>query len=78
MDHKQSLDYRYQGYKKSDTSTRRKYDYAKEGILQLALPKILFRGNPTLVAFLQLIDVFLIYMFKTVESAQKFKYISKY
>lgn len=78
MDHKQSLDYRYlQHYKSTDTKFN-KYDYAREGILNKILPKILFRGNPTLVMFLQLIDVQLISMFKSVQSVEKYKHITSY
>ena len=78
MDHKQSLDYRYLGYDKCKDLGQKKYDYAKEGILTKLLPRILFKGNPTIVTFLQLIDMQLISMFKSVESMQKYKYITNY
>lgn len=78
MDHKQSITYRFENYGERKSVGRRKYDYAKEGLIHFAVPSIILRGNPTLVAFLQMIDIFLIYMFKTVESMQKFKVISRY
>ena len=78
MDIKQSLDYKFLGYQKSTNLGRKKYDYARDGILIRVLPPILFRGNPTLVAFLQLIEIQLITMFKHVEAIRKFKHISSY
>lgn len=78
MDHKQSLDYRFlQHYKNTDTKFN-KYDYMREGILNKVLPKILFKGNPILVSFFQLIDVQLISMFKSIQSVEKYKHITNY
>ena len=51
MDIKQSLDYKFLGYQNSTNLGRKKYDYARNGILIRVLPPILFKGNPTLVAF---------------------------
>lgn len=78
MDHKQSLDYRYIGYDKTKDLGQKKYDYEKDGILTKVLPRIFFKGNPILVAFIQLIDMQLISMFKSVKSMQKYKYITNY
>ena len=78
MDIKQSLDYKFLGYQNSTNLGRKKYDYARDGILIRVLPPILFKGNPALVAFLQLIDIQLITMFKHVEAIRKFKHISSY
>lgn len=78
MDHKQSLDYRYLQYYKNTDTRFNKYDYAREGILRRVLPRILFKGNPNLVAFLQLIDVQLISMFKSIQSVEKYKHITNY
>lgn len=78
MDIKQSLDYKFLGYQKSTNLGRKKYDYEKNGILVKVLPPVIFKGNPTLVAFLQLIDIQLIAMFKHIEAIRKFKYISSY
>ena len=78
MDIKQSLDYKFLGYQKSTNLGRKKYDYDRDGIPRRVLPPILFRGNPTLVAFLQLIDIQLITMFKHIEEIKKFKHISSY
>lgn len=55
-----------------------KYDYETEGILRKCLPKILFKGNPVLVTFLQLIDMRLILMIKYIKRMQHFKHISTY
>jgi len=78
MDHKQSLDYRFLQYCKNTDTKFNKYDYMREGILNKVLPKILFRGNPTLVSFLQLIDVQFISMFKSIQSVEKYKHITNY
>lgn len=78
MDHKQSLDYRYVGYQDCNTFGRKKYDYGKNGILTKVLPRILFRSSPKLVAFLQLIDMQLISMFKSIQSVERFKHITSY
>ena len=40
------------------------YDYARNGILNKTLPKVLFKGNYILVSFLQLIDMRLVMLFK--------------
>lgn len=78
MDHKQSLDYRYLQHYKNTNDGFNKYDYMREGILNKVLPKILFKSNPSLVTFLQLIDIELISMFKTIQGIEKFKHISNY
>lgn len=78
MDNKQSLDYRYLQYHTSTDTKQNKYDYARNGILIKVLPSILFKGNPTLVIFLQLIDMELISMFKSVQSVEKYKHITNY
>ena len=74
MDIKQSLDYRYKNLHKFDKSGILKYDYEKNGILKRVLPKILFRGNPILVTFLQLIDLRCILLFKYIDKIKKFKH----
>ncbi|MCH5167454.1 MAG: hypothetical protein J1F35_06115 [Erysipelotrichales bacterium] len=51
------------------------YDYGYEGILYKCLPKILFKGTPALAAFLQMIDMRLILMFKTIDKIKNFKNI---
>lgn len=78
MDHKQAITYRFENYGERKSVGQKKYDYGKNGLIHFAVPNIILRGNPTLVAFLQMVDVFLIYLFKTVESMQKFKTISRY
>ena len=49
MDIKNSVEYRFDEYKKYDFLGDNKYDYAKEGILIRCLPKILFKGNSIFV-----------------------------
>lgn len=78
MDHKQSLDFRTGRLKTLKTDADIRYDYAKDGLLNKVLPKILFRGNPVLVAFLQLIDIQLIVMFKLIDKIKNFKNIATY
>lgn len=54
------------------------YDYASYGILIKCLPKILFKGNPVLVSFLQLIDIKIIMLLKTIDKLKHFKNITSY
>ena len=77
MDFKESIEYRT-----ASTETYNKfnfnnvYDYGRFGILTKCLPKILFKGNPVLVSFIQLIDVKLIMLFKTIDKLKHFKDIT--
>lgn len=77
MDIKNSLDYRYQYFKKYDLDGNNKYNYAEEGILTKCLPKILFKGNSILVTFLQIIDLRLIMLFKYIDKIKRFKSINR-
>lgn len=78
MDFKQGLDFRYHRYSKEDKLGFNKYNYGANGILYKVLPKILFKGNPNIVGFLQMIDLRLIMMFKTIERIRRFKHITAY
>lgn len=81
MDIKQSNNYRYESYediRKYDKLGFNKYNYVKEGVLRKCLPKILFKGNPILVTFLQLIDMKIIMTLQYIDKLKKFKYISWY
>lgn len=83
MDIKRNSDYRIQQYediKQYNLLGDNKYDYARNGILNRCLPKILFRpqGNLILVTLLQLIDARLIVLIKYIEKLQKFKWIENY
>ena len=51
MDIKQSLSYRSDEYKNYSYTGNNKYNYAKHGILNKTLPKVLFKGNSILVTF---------------------------
>lgn len=78
MDIKQSLSYRSDEYLNYNYLGNNKYNYAKHGILNKVLPKILFKGNSILVTFLQLIDLRIIMMLKYVDRLKRFKYITWY
>lgn len=78
MDIKQSFDFRYKRLKGIEYSGSNKYDYAKHGVLNRIIPKVLFKGNSILVTFLQLIDLRIIMMLKTVDTIKYFKRISDY
>jgi hypothetical protein len=78
MDIKQNLSYRSDEYKNYNHTGDNKYNYAKYGILNKSLPKILFKGNAILVTFLQLIDLRIIMMFKYIDRLKRFKYITWY
>ena len=77
MDIKQSLEYRTESFKKYTFNGDNRYDYAKHGLLNKVLPKILFKGNSIFVTFLQLIDLRLILMFKYIDKLKTFKHITK-
>lgn len=53
-----------------------KYDWESNGVLRICLPKILFKSNPVLVTFLQLIDMRLILLINYIKRLQHFKHIS--
>lgn len=78
MDIKQGLTYRYERYKWYERLGNNKYNYARYGLLNKCLPKILFKGNPILVSFLQLIDLRLIMLFKYIDKIKNFKNITSY
>lgn len=78
MDFKNSIDYRFEEYNQYNTLGDDKYNYAKYGILNKCLPKVLFKGNTILTSFLQLIDVRLVMLFKQIDKVKRFKYITWY
>ena len=79
MDFKNSLDYRTENIKSYNNNAYTKYyDYASYGILSKCLPKILFKGNAVLVSFLQLIDIKIIMLLKTIDKLKHFKNITSY
>lgn len=71
-------DFKYYRYRKVDNLGNNKYDYGYEGILYKCLPNILFKGNSNLTAFLQLLDMRLIMLFKTIDKIKNFKNIQAY
>lgn len=78
MDIKQNLTYRSDEYSIYSFTGNNKYNYAKNGILNKTLPKVLFKGNSILVTFLQLIDLRIIMLLKYVDRLKRFKYITWY
>lgn len=79
MDFKNSLDYRTGNLENyNNKAYKNYYDYASYGILNKCLPKILFKGNPILVSFLQLIDIKIIMLLKTIDKLKYFKNITSY
>ena len=78
MDIKQSDNFRYQNLKQLNYTGSNKYDYEKHGVLTKTLPKILFKGNSIFVTFLQLLDLRIIMMLKTIDKLKYFKRISDY
>ncbi len=78
MDIKQSTTYRKDELKPFEFTGNNKYDYAKNGILNKTLPKILFKGNSVFVTFLQLIDLRIIMLLKYIDRLKRFKYITWY
>lgn len=78
MDFKNTLESRYEREQQYNKIVLNKYDYAQEGILQKCLPRIMFKGNPVLTTYLQLIDMRFIMLFKAVDKIKFFKHICKY
>ena len=79
MDIKNKQDKRTEFFGKfNQTKEIEPYDYENEGILTKTLPQILFKGNTILVAFLQLIDVRVIMLFKYIDKLKRFKWITWY
>lgn len=78
MDIKNSLTYKSDRYRQYDYLGSNKYNYSKDGILRLCLPKIFFKGNSLFVTFLQLIDLRIIMLFKYIDQLKHFKYITWY
>lgn len=78
MDFKFDNNFKWHRYDRFNKLGNKKYDYGYEGILYKTMPKILFKGNATITAFLQLIDMRLIMMFKTIDKIKNFKNIAQY
>lgn len=78
MDIKNSKDFRNYRLTLYNNLGTNKYDYARYGILTKSLPKILFKGSPNLTAFLQLLDMRIIMMFKYIDKLKHFKHITWY
>ena len=78
MDIKNSLTFRTDRYNKYRKTGFNQYNYEENGILNLCLPKLLFKGNATLVSFLQLIDLRFIMLLKAIDKIKHFKHISWY
>lgn len=77
MDFKKNISFRNEHKDQYNRHHLNKYDYEKEGILIKCLPKVLFKGNPILVSFLQLIDLKAIMLFKYIDKVKTFKHITK-
>lgn len=78
MDIKQADTYRNAELRKFMHNGNNKYNYEKNGILNKVLPKILFKGNSIFVTFLQLIDLRIIMMLKTINLLNHFKRVSDF
>lgn len=74
MDIKNNVDYRTYKYTMYNDTGHHPYDYTRYGILTKSMPKILFKGNPVLVTFLQFIDARLVVLFKTIDKLKHFKH----
>jgi hypothetical protein len=76
MDIKDSIESRWDGFRRYDRTGFNRYDWAREGILTKCLPKVLFKGNSVLVTFLQLIDLRLVMMFRLIDKIKRFRYLT--
>lgn len=78
MDIKNNISFKTDRYNLYNQIGNMKYDYARNGILEKCLPKILFRGNSIFVTFLQLIDLRIIMILKYIDKLKQYKYITYY
>ena len=78
MDIKQNITYKSDHLNKYNHIGNNKYDYAKHGVLNKTLPKVLFKGNSIFVTFLQLLDLRIVMLLKYVDRLKRFKYITWY
>lgn len=78
MDIKNTIEYKYERERQYNKNILNKYDYEKDGILHRCLPKVLFKGNPVLTTFLQLLDLRLILLLKAIRCVEHYKHISSY
>lgn len=78
MDIKQADTYRNQELYGMTFDGTNKYDYEKNGVLEKVLPRILFKGNSIFVTFLQLIDLRIIMLLKTIDILKYFKRVSDF
>ena len=78
MDIKNNISFKTDRYNLYNQICNMKYDYARNGILEKCLPKILFRGNSIFVTFLQLIDLRIIMLLKYIDKLKQYKYITYY
>lgn len=76
MDFTFDKEFRHHRLERNNDLGFQKYDYGYEGILYKCIPKILFKGNSNLTAFLQMIDMRLILMFKTIDKIKHFKNVA--
>lgn len=76
MDIKGNIDLKMCRYSVYNLLGNNRYDYARNGIMNKCLPKILFKGNSILVSFLQTIDIRLVKLFKTIDRLKHFKHIT--
>ena len=78
MDIKNNISFKTDRYNLYNQIGNMKYDYARNGILEKCLKKILFRGNSIFVTFLQLIDLRIIMLLKYIDKLKQYKYITYY
>lgn len=78
MDFRKDRTYRIEAFESYNRKNNNRYDFERDGVLDKCIPKVLFRGNPILVSFLQLIDIKIIMLLKCVERIKEFKHITKY
>lgn len=78
MDIKNGIDFRTFKYTQYNVLGNPSYNYQRYGILNKCLPKILFKGNPLLTSFLQLIDIRIVMILKYIDKLKHFKHITWY
>lgn len=67
---------RYRYYDECNRINKEEYDWEKNGVLRKCLPKILFKGNPVLVSFLDFIDMRVIMLLQAITYIKNFKNLS--
>ena len=78
MDIKNTQEWTFRRQEEYNRNESKRYDWERDGVLRHCLPKILFKGTPVLVSFIQLIDMRIVLLLKACRRIKEFKHISSF